>query len=379
MEGGAGDDLYFIDSVRDRIVEAAGGGTDRAVTTVSYRLAEGAELEELTLHGDLDIDAAGNGLAQTIIGSAGANAIGGGGGDDILRGGAGNDTLGGGAGADRLEGGDGVDLASYAEAGAGLEIDMVEALTGLGAEAGEGRGDVFDGIEGVEGSARADTLRGDEGANLLLGDAGDDLLQGRLGADTLDGGSGRDTLEGGAGDDVYVVDRGDRVVERAEDGGFDEMRAASRATIAQNVEQLTAIGTGNIRLNGRETDEALVGNAGDNVLVGFGGADTMFGGDGDDAFVLTAARGTAPAVSILDFLDGDQLAVDDQLLGLGNRSIDVRDLTQDVLRDLIAGGRVGYSRRDGEVKIDIEDDGTLAVVATIENGTRLGLDDVLLF
>ena len=131
-------------------------------------------------------------------------------------------------------------------------------------------------------------------------------------------------------------------------------------------------------LRGDDDAHLLFGGAADDHLQGRLGADTLDGGAGDDAFLLTAARGTPPAVSVIDFTQGDALAIDDQLVGLGDRSIDPRDLVQDVLRDLIAGGRVGYSPRDGEVKIDLDDDGTLDVIAMLENGTRLGLDDVLL-
>ncbi len=63
------------------------------------------------------------------------------------------------------------------------------------------------GIEGLLGSAFADTLGGDGGANQLDGGDGNDGIDGRGGADILRGGAGDDTLVGGAGADT--LDGGD--------------------------------------------------------------------------------------------------------------------------------------------------------------------------
>ncbi|TFL19262.1 calcium-binding protein [Jannaschia formosa] len=225
-----------------------------------------------------------------------------------------------------------------------------------------------------------DLLEGDDGPNDIDGLGGNDTILGAGGDDTLTGGAGNDRLEGGPGSDVYIVDRGDTVVEAAGDPGFDEVRTATGLTIAAGVEQLTATGNGNIRLNGSAGDEVLVGNAGDNILVGFGGEDTMTGDAGADSFVLTAQAGTDPNVTITDWGNGDdRLAIDDQLLGLGARGIDLRELTASVFRDLRDSGAVGYNGRTGELRIDIDGDGDRELVATLEGGARLGLDDVLLF
>jgi Ca2+-binding RTX toxin-like protein len=76
---------------------------------VDYALADGAHVETLragpTSSG---LALTGNGLANTIVGSAHADRLSGGGGNDILVGGAGPDSIAGGAGADtfRFLGGD---------------------------------------------------------------------------------------------------------------------------------------------------------------------------------------------------------------------------------------------------------------------------------
>jgi Ca2+-binding RTX toxin-like protein len=92
MAGGDGDDIYVIDNAGDAIVEAGGGGVDKAVSTaVDLRLA--ANIETGKLLGVLDLDLAGNGGANRLQGNGGGNAIEGGGGIDVMHGGAGADSF----------------------------------------------------------------------------------------------------------------------------------------------------------------------------------------------------------------------------------------------------------------------------------------------
>lgn len=80
----------------------------------------------------------------------------------------------------------------------------------------------------IEGTSRADVLRGDVGDDLLLGGkradqlfggGGADRLLGESGNDRLSGGKGNDTLLGGAGRDTLSGDRGHDVLRG--DGGAD--------------------------------------------------------------------------------------------------------------------------------------------------------------
>lgn len=90
--GGAGDDLYLVDSLGDRVFEfGGGGGGDTVRSTVSYKL--GDNVENLLLAGRHDIDGTGNDLANKIVGNKGDNVINGGEGADLLKGGAGHDTF----------------------------------------------------------------------------------------------------------------------------------------------------------------------------------------------------------------------------------------------------------------------------------------------
>jgi len=99
MQGGAGNDTYFVDNAGDSVIEASGGGTDSVFATVSFTLSE--EVENLTLmSGRLALDAAGNAGDNVLNGNGNANVLSGLGGNDTLIGGKGNDTLTGGDGAD---------------------------------------------------------------------------------------------------------------------------------------------------------------------------------------------------------------------------------------------------------------------------------------
>ena len=168
MLGAGGDDTYLVDNALDVVVEVAGKGTDTIVSPMAQSL--GANVENLTLTGEADVDAEGNALANTITGNAGNN---------------------------RLNGGDGIDTASYANANAPVTVNLATTVaTGFGM-------DTLLEFENLIGSRYADRLTGDSANNRL--DAG-------LGNDTLDGGLGADTMRGGLGDDTYIVDDGGDVV-----------------------------------------------------------------------------------------------------------------------------------------------------------------------
>ena len=111
LRGGLGNDTYVVDNAGDKVIEAAGEGTDKAIASVSYTLAAGSAVEQLTAKaGTTAINLGGNELGQTISGNEGANTLSGNGGNDTLLGLGGNDRLFGGAGNDVLTGGAGHDL-----------------------------------------------------------------------------------------------------------------------------------------------------------------------------------------------------------------------------------------------------------------------------
>jgi Ca2+-binding RTX toxin-like protein len=100
MDGGAGDDAYYVDTPADLTFEAVGGGTDTVYASISgagYYLY--ANVENLVLLGGTPYGV-GNELDNHLTGNAWANYLLGGGGNDVLNGKGGNDVLFGESGAD---------------------------------------------------------------------------------------------------------------------------------------------------------------------------------------------------------------------------------------------------------------------------------------
>jgi Ca2+-binding RTX toxin-like protein len=100
MNGGAGNDTYYVDTPSDLTFEALNDGTDTVIADINgagYYLY--ANVENLTLIGNTPFGV-GNGLANTLTGSALPNWLLGGAGNDTINGGGGNDVLFGEGGAD---------------------------------------------------------------------------------------------------------------------------------------------------------------------------------------------------------------------------------------------------------------------------------------
>jgi len=247
MAAGAGDDVYIVDNVGDRTIEAAGEGVDLVRASISWTLADNVENLELSSGADHGF---GNGLANRITGNAADNTLDGGLGADSLAGGLGNDTY---------------------------WVDDV--------------GDVV--VEGVNGgidtvlSSITHTLQANV-ENLTLTGAGAINGTGNGLDNWLTGNAGINTLAGAAGNDTYVVDLGDIVVEQAGQG-TDTVRASASFVLGANVENLTLTGSAHINGTGNGLANLIEGNAGNNVLDGGAGADTMAGGLGDDTYRVDVA------------------------------------------------------------------------------------------
>jgi Ca2+-binding RTX toxin-like protein len=89
--GRGGNDTYLIDNAGDQVIESAGEGHDVEYSNVTHTIE--ANVEDLYLFGNANINATGNGAANTIVGNTGNNVIDGAGGGDFLTGGGGNDTF----------------------------------------------------------------------------------------------------------------------------------------------------------------------------------------------------------------------------------------------------------------------------------------------
>jgi Ca2+-binding RTX toxin-like protein len=180
MQGLGGNDTYYVDNAGDIVNEAAGGGIDRVLTTVSYSLNAGQQIESLSTTnsaGTGAINLTGNAFAQTIVGNAGANVINGAAGADVMQGLGGNDTYyvdnagdivkeAVGGGIDRV-----LTTVSYTLT-AGQEIESLSTTNNTGTSA-----------INLAGNAFAQTIVGNAGANVIDGGAGNDILRGLGGAD----------------------------------------------------------------------------------------------------------------------------------------------------------------------------------------------------
>ena len=208
--GGAGNDTYLVDTTTDILTELADEGTDTVIASVDYALAEGNNVENLTL----------TGTATHGTGNSGDNVLTGTAAADTLEGMAGNDRLDGGAGADNMIGGAGDDTYILDNAGdvvvEGVDggIDTIIVNTNVTTIAAN--------IENVVLSGAANSATGNAGNNHLTGGGNDDELDGAEGDDTLTGGEGDDTLHshsgndqlsGGGGDDRYVISGGSVTIE----------------------------------------------------------------------------------------------------------------------------------------------------------------------
>ncbi|MER8640178.1 calcium-binding protein [Mesorhizobium sp. M1365] len=328
MIGYGGNDTYYVDDIRDKEIEAAGGGTDKAFASVSHALAVGSEIEFLTTSnpsGTTAINLTGNEFAQTIVGNAGANVINGGGGGDIINGGGGADTMAGQGGNDTFY----IDNAGdRVVEGAGGGTDKV--LTSVSHALSAGSELEFLATSNPSGTT-AINLTGNEFAQTIVGNAGANVINGGGGGDIINGGGGADTMAGQGGNDTFYVDNtGDRVYE-AVGGGTDRVfTSVSHALLAGSQIELLATtnpsGTSAINLTGNAFAQTIQGNAGANVINGGGGADILTGNGGNDAFVFNSALGAGNIDKVTDFNKlQDKIQLDDAIfagLKLGGLSSD---------------------------------------------------------
>jgi Ca2+-binding RTX toxin-like protein len=283
MVGGAGNDTYFVDDPSDSCFEVANQGNDSVFATSNYGLA--ADVENLILQGNADLQAYGNNQANVIYGNGGNNLINAAGGVDLMVGGAGNDTYFVDDSSDSCfelpnEGNDAV----FAFCHYGLAADVETLVL-------QGSGD-FQGY----GNNQANTLYGNSGNNLL------------------NGAGGADSMLAGAGNDTYFVDNaGDLVFENANEG-TDAVFASVDYTLTANVEALVLQGAGNFSGTGNALNDSIFGNAGNNTLNGGAGADTLTGNAGNDTFVFNVGQANGDVV--VDFA-GNGAATGDSLHFVG--------------------------------------------------------------
>ena len=290
MTGGKGDDLYFVDSASDKVIELVVEGLDTVKSTVSYSLAAAPNVEVLELIGAGNLNGTGNASANTLIGNGGNNILDGGAGADILKGGAGNDTY-------ILDNAGDVVIEAGADSGDTVKSSALSltAFAGIenyiftGTMAWKFTGDSVNNM--VSGGIGNDTLDGAGGNDTLLGNGGNDNLTGGTGDDFLDGGLGNDKMNGGTGNDTYVINAaGDTIDEQGASDSDDLVRTSVTVNLLTLglglIENAVLLGTTAINATGNDSDNELTGNIGANVLNGGKGADILTGDKGADTYFV---------------------------------------------------------------------------------------------
>jgi Ca2+-binding RTX toxin-like protein len=262
LEGGDGDDIYFVDNpfdeVREVVANPSTGGWDSVFSEVDLQLAP--FVEALTLVGPRARHGTGNSQDNVLVG----NGL-----DNTLAGGAGADALTGGPGSDRLDGGLDVDWADYADAPVALAITLQEGgAETIVANDGWGGIDILVQIEGLHGTAWADTLTGNAANNVFQGNGGNDTLIGGAGIDIARYRNAANAMT------ITLAPDGTDTLTPDGLGGTDTLRS---------IEGLEGSGFAD-RLTGNAGSNWLQGHAGNDTLDGSTGADWLVGGSGDDTY-----------------------------------------------------------------------------------------------
>jgi Ca2+-binding RTX toxin-like protein len=171
MEGGPGNDIMFVNTSGDQVIEVSGQGTDVIRSSATYTLP--AQVENLTLLGTGNLNATGNGLANTLTGNPGNNRLDGKAGADTLKGLAGNDTY--------IVDNAGDVVIETANQG----VDSVETTVSHVLAKNVERLTLKGGSANINGT-------GNNLKNIIVGNTGNNTINGWLNKDTLTGGSGQD-------------------------------------------------------------------------------------------------------------------------------------------------------------------------------------------
>lgn len=342
LQGGVGDDTYVVNALADRILEAAGQGTDTVRTSMTYSLVDLINVENLTLTGAAAVNATGNSLGNTLTGNDAANVLNGGVGADTMMGGRGDDVF-------------------WVDNVGDVVIDssvlVPDPVTGRLVERG-GTDTVMSAVSytlaqsrdslvlvgtiplvsrTITGSSHIEnlTLTGKAAIN-GTGNAANNVIIGNVANNILIGAGGRDTLTGGAGADTFLAAMNSGTVQVTDLGdGVDILNVGARATVNATLfgawtasyatvnagtVNLTTAGYavdlravtggasgfsitnsgGRTTLTGSKFADTLVGGLGSDYRNDQGvtvrGMDTLTGGLGDDVYIFTSASRAAEVI-----------------------------------------------------------------------------------
>ncbi len=306
--GGKGNDTYYVDNAGDVVTESANEGTDKVVSSVTYTL--GANVENLTLTGNGNVNGTGNDAANVITGNDFLNTLVGGAGNDILNGMGGNDVLDGGVGHDTMAGGTGDDnyyidntldvVIENADEG----IDTINSTRSMSYTLSANIENFIMPVSTLGTVVTGNDLDNHiSGGYTLYGFGGDDVLTANaneVGGAILDGGTGADTMTGGNRDDTYYVDNvGDVIHDSGFGTAYPDTVISTISYVAPDfIERVTLVGTDNANATGNAANNILIGNAGDNVLDGGANTDQVDYSAQTSDITVNLAAGTATGAGI---------------------------------------------------------------------------------
>ncbi len=138
-----------------------------------------------------------------------------------------------------------------------------------------------------------------------------------------------------------MIDNAGDAITESNSGGTDLVLTWITLTgLANNIENLTLLGSANVDANGNTLANTLTGNSGNNVLDGKSGKDKMLGGAGDDTYIVDSTgdvitentnEGTDTVQSAVSFTLGNNI---ENLTLLRSLSIDA---TGNSLANILTG------------------------------------------
>ncbi|MDB5733252.1 MAG: hemolysin-type calcium-binding region, partial [Variovorax sp.] len=279
IDGGSGANTLVLKAAANVDLSNAADQTSAdAVTVTQFQNVDATALSTA-------VSLKGSGVANILLGGAGADVIDGQGGADVISAGAGNDSVVMRGAEVSIDAGAGADLLTVIAAPGLTAIDL--SITGTGDQT-LGDAALVSGFESVDASALGAslTVTGSSGANQILTGSGADVIHGGGGADVINAGAGADSvdyfatetsIDGGAGVNTLVLRAAAGLNLTLAD------QTTSDTTLVANFQNVDASALGPAQA------VTVIGDSGVNTITGGAGADTLDGGGGAD--VIAAGAG----------------------------------------------------------------------------------------
>ena len=151
-------------------------------------------------------------------------------------------------------------------------------------------------------------------------------------------------MRGGTGNDTYIVDEFRDVIREGSDNGTDLVQASVNYILKNNnVENLTLIGSEDIKGTGNSSANTIKGNSGANKLNGGAGVDILIGKAGNDVLIGGSGNDRLVGGVGIDKLTGG-VGNDTLTGGSGN---DIFQINSGIGRDEITD----YTSREDRIKL----------------------------